>query len=107
MDLVIGRHKSPAARMVARDGLLALPVGLLQRTDDDVPAGTWIRDSSAARRGVECLEADYVRIRRIALHRLVCAVVCASIFAGVVRLPWKTRSLRGLLQELDQGYSSA
>ena len=73
-----------APRMDAGDRISAHPLGLLQRTDDDVSSGAGIGGPSIAARGLGRMEADPVRLRRNAVHRVFCAVVRASILAGLV-----------------------
>ncbi len=49
MELVVGRHCSAATWLDAGDGLPSLSLGQLQRTDDDVPAGTGFHHPSPSR----------------------------------------------------------
>src|SRR5689334_12638114 len=107
MDVAFRRYEPAAARLVSGGRIFALPLGLLQRVDDDVSVGARLSAASAAAEHVERLEADYVRIRRHALRRLVCPAVCASVLGGVVRFPGQARSLRGLLQKFNHGDGSA
>ena len=58
LDVALGRHHAAAARMDAGSRLSALSVGRLQRTDDDVPAGSRISLTSVAGRSLGCLEAN-------------------------------------------------
>ena len=53
-----------------------------------------------------CLEANDVRVRRPALHRLVRAAVRAPVLPGLVRLSRQARPLCGLLPELRDRYRS-
>ena len=56
---------------------------------------------------VERLEADDLRIRRAALHRLVRAAVRAPVFPGLVRFPRQARPVCRLLPELDHRHRCA
>ena len=50
-------------------------------------SGNRLADVPFARADVACVEAKHVRVRRSAVHRLLCAAVCAPVFSIVVRFP--------------------
>src|SRR5271165_6969014 len=87
--------------MDAGSGLPTLPLGRVQRVDDDVSAGTGIGFPPIACRNVGCLEAHYLRISWLALYRGIRPPVCPPVLAGLVRFPGEAGSLCGLLPKLN------
>ena len=58
LDLALGRHLVADARLDAGNRISSVALGLLQRADDDVPAGHGIVGPSAEAGDVECVEAS-------------------------------------------------
>src|SRR5437016_2428844 len=84
LEMALRGHPSAPARVDARNRFPALSMGRLQRIDDDVSSRPGIFVTSATGRNLERLEANYIRVWRLALHRRIRATVCASVFTGMV-----------------------
>ena len=56
--MALGRHPPALPRLDAGVGLHPFALGLLQRTDDDVPAGNGVHLAPAGRGNVVCVEAQ-------------------------------------------------
>src|SRR5215469_18333398 len=85
--------------MDPRNGIFAVPLGQLQRADDDVSTGTRLVVSSPAAGDMGGLEARGIRIRRDQVHRFLCADLRTPVFAGLVRFSRQARSVRRLIRE--------
>src|SRR5436190_1271128 len=106
MDMAFRGYVPPVPRMVPRSRFLAVSLGLLQRTDDDVSSGAGIVYASAATGSMDRMEAHHLRIRWTALHWLLRSPFCPSVFARLVRSQRQAGQVRRLFPKLRDGHGS-
>src|SRR5580692_7134402 len=74
-------------------------MGCIQRIDDDLFAGDWRSESAINESELGCVDAHIFRVQRDPVYRVARAAVCASVFAGMVRLSREARRVCGLFYE--------
>ncbi len=62
MDLVVGGYFPSTSWLDPGDGISSLSLGQLQRTDDDVPAGSGLHFLSPSRGNLDRMEASCIRV---------------------------------------------
>ncbi len=86
--------------MEAGNGLSEVPLGLVLRTDDDLPAGAGVADAAAAGGMLGRVEASDLRVPGRKICGVRCAAVRASVLTRLVRFPREEGQVRRLLCEL-------
>src|ERR1700733_3532972 len=99
MDVAFRRYAAPAARLDPRIRISSIPLGSIQRTDDDVPAGPRLVDAPAAGRNMECVETNDLRLRRNPLCWIICTTLRTSVFPSLVRFQTQARPLCRLFRK--------